>query len=121
MKKRLIEACLFMTLLALCTSLVFAITGCSKHNIDFNPSNSMCLDAVVANIHAAGCEAVSVEKATYGITKVRCYDIDIVENETDSEWLRNEFYGIAFGTRIPPEVKPICTDPYMIMTTAERD
>ena len=94
--------------------------GCfsSKSNIDFNPTNSMCLDAAVANIHSAGCEAVSVEKTVYGITKVRCFDEEL---DSKSEWINNEFYGIAFGTKIPDDVKPICTDPYLIMTTKEKE
>jgi hypothetical protein len=89
----------------------------SKSNIDFNPTNSMCLDATVANIHSAGCKAVSVEKTMYGITKIYCYDRD---DDSESEWINNDFLGIAFGTNIPDDAKPICTDPYLIMTTSER-
>ena len=97
------------------------LIGCmtSKHNIDFNPTNSMCLDATVANIHAAGCDAVSVEKSIYGVTKIYCFDRKNYNSE--SEWINNEFYGIAFGSRIPNDVSPICTDPYLVMTTAEKD
>ena len=97
------------------------LTGCmaAKSSIDFNPTNSMCIDATVANIHAAGCHAVSVEKTVYGITKVYCHEPN--NERAESEWISNDFFGIAFGTRIPDDVKPICTDPYLIMTTAERD
>lgn len=96
-------------------------TGCiaSKSKISFNPTNSMCLDATVANIHAAGCYAVSVEKTIYGITKVYCHEYK--GENSDSEWINNEFFGIAFGTKIPEDTRPICTDPYLIMTTSERD
>ena len=100
---------------------VMLLAGCiaSKSNIDFNPTNSMCVDATVANIHAAGCRAVSVEKTVYGVTKIYCYEPN---NEvSESEWIRNEFFGVAFGTNIPDDVRPICTDPYLIMTTAEKD
>ena len=100
---------------------VMLLAGCmaAKSNIDFNPTNSMCLDSVVANIHAAGCNTVSVEKTVYGITKVYCHEPN--DERAGSEWIRNDFYGIAFGTKIPEDVKPICTDPYLVMTTAERD
>ncbi len=99
----------------------FLLIGCmaSKSNIEFNPTNSMCLDATIANIHSAGCHAVSVEKTIYGITKVYCYEPEAEASE--SEWIRNEFFGIAFGTKVPEDVKPICTDPYLIMTASEKD
>jgi len=90
----------------------------SKSAIDFNPTNSMCLDATVANMNLAGCDVVSVEKTIYGITKVYCYEAD---GAMDSEWINNEFFGISFGMKIPEDVKPICTDPFLIMTVAEKD
>ena len=90
----------------------------AQHNINFNPTNSMCLDATVANIHAAGCKAVSVEKTVYGITKIYCYERN--DGIKESGWIRNDFYGIAFGTRIPDNVIPICTDPHLVMTTEEK-
>ena len=97
------------------------LTGCfaSKNRIDFNPTNSICLDSTVANMQAAGCNAVSVEKTIYGITKLYCHDKR--SGAEDSAWLTNEFYAIAFGSMIPVDVKPICTDPFLIMTTAEMD
>tara|TARA_B100000131_G_C18097931_1_gene604793 strand:- start:1380 stop:1700 length:321 start_codon:yes stop_codon:yes gene_type:complete len=97
------------------------LTGCfgSKHKVEFNPTNSMCLDSTVVNMQAAGCNAVLVEKTTYGITKLYCHDTK--KNAEDSSWLTNEFYAIAFGSSIPVDVKPICTDPFLIMTTAEKD
>jgi len=80
----------------------------------------MCLDSVVANMHASGCRAVSVEKSVYGITRIYCHE---TENsyEHESSWINNEFFAIAFGTSVPEDVKPICTDPFVIMTTAEKD
>lgn len=121
MKKRIIEACIFTALLIGCTSLVFALTGCAAKQgmVEFNPSNSMCLDATVVNLQAAGCKAVSVTNAVYGITKITCYEWDT--NVLDADWINNEFYAIAFGTRVPDDVRPICTDPYLIMTMAEKD
>ena len=89
-----------------------------KDSINFNPTNSMCLDATVANMHSAGCKVVSVEKAVYGVTRVSCYEADY---GFDSQWITNDFIAIAFGTKIPDDVKPICTDPFLIMTTAEKD
>lgn len=102
-------------------SMIALLAGCmaAKSSIDFNPTNSMCLDATVANIHAAGCRAVSVEKTVYGITKVYCHEYK--GDKIESEWINNEFFGIAFGTSIPQDVRPICTDPYLVMTTAEKD
>lgn len=90
----------------------------AQHNISFNPTNSMCIDATVANIHAAGCRAVSVDKTAYGITKIYCYEPN--DKAEESGWIRNNFYAIAFGTKIPDDVIPICTDPYLVMTTEER-
>tara|TARA_B110000196_G_C20526004_1_gene377710 strand:+ start:199 stop:519 length:321 start_codon:yes stop_codon:yes gene_type:complete len=97
------------------------LIGCfaSKNKIDFNPTNSMCLDSTVANMEAAGCNAVLVEKTIYGVTKLYCHEAK--RNAGASSWLTNEFYAIAFGSSIPVDVKPICTDPFLIMTTAERD
>tara|TARA_R110002020_G_scaffold50716_7_gene143219 strand:+ start:10047 stop:10358 length:312 start_codon:yes stop_codon:yes gene_type:complete len=91
------------------------LIGCfaSKSVIDFNPTNSMCLDATVANMHSAGCYEVSVEKTVYGVVKVVCND---ARKSFESDWTSNEFYGIAFGSSIPDDVSPICTDPFLIMT-----
>ena len=98
------------------------LAGCAAKSghIEFNPTNSMCLDAVVANMHSVGCHAVSVEKSIYGITKIYCQE---TENsyEGASSWIDNEFFAISFGTHVPEDVKPICTDPFVIMTTAEKD
>ena len=100
---------------------VIFLTSCMapKSNIVFNPTNSMCVDATVANLHSAGCYAVSVEKTVYGMTKIYCAEYK--GEESESEWINNEFFGIAFGTKIPEDTKPICTDPYLVMTTAEKD
>ena len=99
---------------------IIFLSGCfAKNNIQFNPTNSMCLDSTVANIHAAGCKAVAVEKTIYGLAKVYCYKH--TGKPTDSPWINDEFYAISFGTRIPDDVTPICTDPFMVMTVAERD
>jgi hypothetical protein len=97
-----------------------ALSGCVHRSaaIEFNPSNSMCLDATVANMHAAGCHAVSVEKSIYGITEIKCHESKT--GAADSRWINNKFIGIAFGTRIPEDVQPICTDPFMIMTVEEK-
>ena len=87
----------------------------SRTNINFNPTNSMCLDATVANMHSAGCDVVSVEKTIYGVSKISCYEYNA---ENQSEWLSNDFYAIAFGSSIPEDARPICTDPFVIMTTS---
>ena len=101
--------------------LILFLTGCfaSKSLGDFSPTNSMCLDATIANIHSEGCKAVSVEKTTYGVTKISCHNWK--DYGSSSTWITSEFYGIAFGTKIPEDVVPICTDPYLIMTASERD
>ncbi len=94
--------------------------GCaSKHSVEFNPTNSMCLDSTIANMHSAGCKAVAVEKTVYGLSKVYCHKYS--GKPTTSSWINNEFYSIAFGTKIPDDVIPICTDPFLIMTVAEKD
>jgi|TARA_R110002020_G_scaffold67820_9_gene177956 hypothetical protein len=100
---------------------VFTMLGCttSTKKISFNPTNSMCLDSTVANMQAAGCNAVAVEKTLYGITRLYCHEKS--NSAKDSAWLTNEFYAIAFGTSIPEDTKPICTDPFLVMTSAERD
>ena len=113
---------------AICCGAVFllstCLTGCTPAHrqgatIKFNPSNSMCLDATVANMHAAGCYAVSVEKTIYGITEVHCHEAR--EGAEDSKWINNNFIGIAYGTQIPENVQPICTDPFMLMTVKNED
>jgi len=103
-------------------SLILIIVSCATKSgqINFNPSNSMCLDAVVANIHSAGCDSVLVEKSVYGITKIYCYEYNGTEEEKSS-WINNDYFAIAFGTTIPSDVQPICTDPFVVMTVAERD
>ena len=97
------------------------LTGCmsNKHTISFNPTNSMCLDSTVVNMEAAGCRTIAVEKTMYGISKLYCHEKS--EEAEQSSWLTNEFYAIAFGSSIPVDVKPICSDPFLIMTTAEKD
>ena len=87
-------------------------------SIEFNPTNSMCVDATVANMHSAGCVAVSVEKGEYGVTEIYCHEY--AGPPTESTWIHNTFYGIAFGSRIPSDVRPICTDPFLIMTMGPR-
>ena len=99
---------------------IMLLAGCfASKQIEFNPSNSMCLDSTVVNMQAAGCNTVAVEKTIYGVTKLHCHEVS--KNAQKSAWLKNEFYAIAFGTKIPEDVKPICTDPFLIMTTAEKD
>ena len=93
--------------------LMFISCFASKGNIDFNPTDSMCLDATVANIQSAGCYEVLVEKTVYGVVKISCNE---AKKNFESDWIKNSFYGIAFGTSIPNDVSPICTDPFMIMT-----
>ena len=78
----------------------------------------MCIDATVANMHAAGCKVVSIEKVIYGNAKITCYEAD---RSDGSAWINNDFFAISFGTQIPSDVKPICTDPFVILTTAEKD
>ncbi len=100
--------------------LLVILSGCfSKRNmIQFNPTDSMCVDATVANMHNSGCSVVSIEKTMYGMTRISCYE---AASGPESSWITNEFFAIAFGTSIPEDVKPICTDPFVIVTTAERD
>jgi hypothetical protein len=97
------------------------MTGCmaNKNMVGFNPSNSMCLDSLVVNIQSAGCEVVSVEKEIYGISRIKCLDHN--EKETDSSWLTEEFYAIAFGTSIPDNTIPICTDPFIVLTATNKE
>tara|TARA_A100001515_G_C4582660_1_gene213422 strand:+ start:1061 stop:1432 length:372 start_codon:yes stop_codon:yes gene_type:complete len=121
MKEKLIKAAVAVAMWVACFATVMWIGGCAvkQNSIEFNPTNSMCLDATVANIHAAGCYAVSVEKTIYGMTEVYCHDT--TGSNEDSKWVSSKFVGIAFGTRIPEQVQPICTDPFMIMTVEEND
>lgn len=107
--------------------LAILLSACFPHNtgraITFNPTNSMCMDAVVANMHSSGCYVVSVEKSIYGVTTISCQEIlsrDSIETH-ESSWISNEFFAISFGTRVPDDVQPICTDPFVIMTTSEKD
>tara|TARA_B100000131_G_scaffold87767_1_gene84619 strand:+ start:1482 stop:1826 length:345 start_codon:yes stop_codon:yes gene_type:complete len=99
---------------------IMLLAGCfASKKIEFNPTNSMCLDSTVINMEAAGCKAVAVEKTIYGVTKLWCHET--TSNPQESPWLTNEFFAIAFGTKLPMDVEPICTDPFLIMTSAEKD
>ena len=98
------------------------LTGCSfksKNAITFNPTNSMCVDALVSNMQVAGCDVISFEKDIYGISKIYCQDYS--GEFAESSWVSNEFFAVAFGTSVPPDTKPICTDPFIVLTSAERD
>jgi len=97
---------------------IFMLISCfsNKNMIEFNPTDSMCLDSTIANIHSAGCYEVLVEKTVYGVVKVSC---NKANKNHDSDWIKNDFFGIAFGTSIPDDASPICTDPFMIMTMKE--
>ena len=101
--------------------LLFAILqGCaSKTKIGFYPANSMCMDSLFANMSYARCKSVMIEKDVYGISKIYCEDT-VSANEQSTSWRRNEFYAIAFGTAIPKDVQPICTDPFIILTSKEK-
>ena len=102
-----------------------AHTTTPSTSIEFTPSSSMCLDATLANIRSAGCTIVTVDKTVYGRTILRCDDPPAITTTTLDQqqpvWITHEFYGIAFGSSIPSDVSPLCTDPFMVMTVAERD
>ena len=97
------------------------ITGCAMHqkNIKFSTTNSMCLDATIANLQASGCSTVLVSEPVTGITKFSCVNWN--KNANNSEWINHEFYAIKSGLEIPNDVKQICTDKYLTMTSSERD
>jgi len=101
--------------------LLFGILqGCaSRTKIGFYPANSMCMDSLFANMNYSGCKSVMVEKDMYGISKIYCENTHS-ENKSNSSWRRKEFYAIAFGTAMPNDVKPICTDPFIILTSKEK-
>ena len=111
MQKRILFYC-FMSLF---------IAGCATHqkNIKFSTTNSMCLDATIANLQAAGCSTVLVTEPVSGITKISCVNWN--KNSKNSEWINHEFYAIKSGIDIPSDVKPICTDKHLTMTTSEKD
>tara|TARA_Y100000310_G_scaffold234515_1_gene237508 strand:+ start:1850 stop:2173 length:324 start_codon:yes stop_codon:yes gene_type:complete len=93
-------------------------TGCihaGQSVITFNPTNSMCIDSLVSNMQAAGCDVVSVEKSTYGIKTFSCHSFD--DKDADSSWVKNEFYAIALGTAMPDNTTPICSDPFIVLST----
>jgi hypothetical protein len=101
------------------------MTGCSqkKNTITFNPTASMCIDSLIANMQIAGCDVISAEKATYGVSKISCISFDKKKlgEASGSSYLQNDFFSISYGTKIPSDVKPICTDPFVLLATAERD
>tara|TARA_Y100001963_G_C6436339_1_gene289317 strand:- start:184 stop:519 length:336 start_codon:yes stop_codon:yes gene_type:complete len=101
--------------------LIPSSVGCAtiRSNAGVNLTSSMCLDALIVNIHKAGCKAVSVESSVDGITKIHCHKHN--KYNSNSEFINNEFFGIAFGSDIPQDTVPICMDPYLAITTAERD
>jgi uncharacterized protein YcfL len=100
--------------------LPFLLVGCMKHqNIKFNSTNSMCLDATVANLQFAGCDTVLVTNPSNGITKISCFKWD--KKAKDSTWINHEFYAIEQGIKMPEDVNPICSDKHLTMTSAERD
>ena len=112
MKKFFLIGCAIFTLM---------LSGCfSKHkNIKFNPTGSLCLDAIVANLQSTGCSAVLVTNPDDGVTKISCFKWHA--KTPNSEWINNEFYAIVTNTKIPKDVKPICIDKYLTMTSAEKD
>ena len=97
------------------------LTGCmanKKNMVGFNPTNSMCLDSLVVNIQAAGCKVLSIEKEIYGISKIQCLEHN--KKDSDLSWLNEDFYAIAFGSTIPSNTIPICTDPFLVLTTTNK-
>jgi uncharacterized protein YcfL len=107
-------------ILIYCALLPFLLAGCVKHqNIKFNSTNSMCLDATIANLQAARCRTVLVTKPLDGITKISCFKWD--KKAKDSMWINHEFYAIELGRKMPKDTNPMCKDKHMIMISSERD
>lgn len=102
--------------------LTLLMSGCiltGKNMAHYNPTDSMCLDALVVNMQAEGCDVISIDKAIYGVSHIYCQQYD--EQPTESSWINREFKAIAFGTSVPEDAQPICTDPFLIMTMVVDD
>tara|TARA_Y100000034_G_C6861999_1_gene392439 strand:- start:937 stop:1269 length:333 start_codon:yes stop_codon:yes gene_type:complete len=98
------------------------LSGCialKKNMVDYNPTNSMCLDSLVVNMQAEGCDVISIDKYLYGVNKITCKEHG--EANAETSWLTKEFYTVAYGSTMPPNVIPICTDPFLLLTTVISD
>ena len=54
----------------------------------------------------------------YGISKIQCLEHN--KKDSDLSWLNEDFYAIAFGSTIPSNTIPICTDPFLVLTTTNK-
>ena len=77
--------------------MIFSLTsqGCASklHYVgkNFEPSQSLCADALVVNLDAAGCNAIYYgHSPSYNAFKVRCVSADWKNN--DNEWISYSFF-----------------------------
>jgi len=75
--------------------LSFTLSGCASQlryvGKNFVPSQSLCADALVVNLDAAGCNEVYYgHSPTYNAFKVRCVSADW--NNNSNEWLSYSFF-----------------------------
>tara|TARA_A100001011_G_scaffold389581_2_gene471362 strand:- start:2397 stop:2726 length:330 start_codon:yes stop_codon:yes gene_type:complete len=99
-----------------------SLTGClsfAKKGVQQTPTNSMCLDSLILNLEYHGCKKVSMDKTVYGYNKIYCTEYE--NNSKDSEWITNKFYATSYGQRVPDDTKPICGDPFLILSKSEED
>lgn len=120
--KRLKSICASTLLALMCMSV-----GCAAHHgliiENFEPSGSMCWDALVVNQHVAGCvESTAESRGAYGIQRCVVYHDDA---DPASPWLVLDFYilrvaqeNVEINLEVP--IHPMCVDTSMLIMYGPR-
>ena len=106
-----------MRLLFLAGSLLFA--GCEESSsqlIEFETTNSPCLDAMMVNMRSTLCQNIDVDVDDSGISHYQCSD----ESAIDSSWNRYKFITVSRESYYSYEDLqnkriPFCEDPNLVM------
>ncbi|MAG27661.1 hypothetical protein CMI47_19190 [Candidatus Pacearchaeota archaeon] len=100
-------------------SLIF-LTGCSGKlhyaGKGFEPSQSLCVDALLVNMDKAGCNIIYYGYSpSHGAFKVRCIDSSKVDSNDD--WVSHEWTTYSFfispsfaSPELHAKLSPICSD-----------
>ena len=95
--------------------------GCSKKHLsvkNFTSSNSMCLDALLINMSASGCEEY-LNEAGEQFVRLEC---TTTKRSAEGEWITHEFYIVPMTSDYEvPGTTPVCTDRNLTISFAERD
>ena len=83
------------------------LSGCATKRIQFEPTNSSCMDALIANFSYAKCKEIVTEGSWGSQVRVYC-----AKPEIYNAWTTREYYIVTkqLGGTAPDDAKLLCID-----------